>query len=213
MDKRDAGFTLIELSIALAIVAVVAVGVVPALGDIMTRNRAATLTNEFLVALSYARSEAITRARPVTLCRMDSTAGQCTDANFGSGKCVCVTTTTASTADGWEDGWLTFIDNDGDGSIDTSENDSLLQVQSALGGGFTARGNSTAAAGVGDRITFEANGTSLGSNSAAIAICAAGSDATEGSIRMQTARNISIIGTGRARAMAFDSADADNCEL
>jgi type IV fimbrial biogenesis protein FimT len=220
MDKRNAGFTLLELIIALAIFGIVAVGIVPAVGDIMTRNRATTVTNEFIGALNYARSEAVTRTRPITMCRMDSTAGQCTQTNIGTGKCVCVTTDTDDTANGWEDGWLTFIDIAGNGVVETANGDELLQVQASMGGSFTVRGNSTA----GDLITFTANGTTAGIlqtdgtttsgvSAAAIAICASGTDASEGSTRMDTARAITIIRTGRARAAAFSSAAATNCNL
>jgi type IV fimbrial biogenesis protein FimT len=210
MNKPEAGFTLLELIIVLAIFGIVTVGIVPAVGDIMTRNRAATTTNEFLGALNYARSEAVTRTRNITMCRMDSTAGQCTHANLGTGKCVCVTTSIASTANGWEDGWLTFVDFNGNGVIETVEGDELLQVQSQLGGNFTVRGSPNNAD---DKITFEANGTTFGVSNATVAVCASGTDVAEGSLRMNTARGITLIATGRARATAFLTAAATNCNL
>lgn len=211
MERRDTGFTLVELIIALAILAIVAVGVVPAIGDIMTRNRSATLTNEFLAALNYARSEAVTRTRPVTMCRIDSTAGQCTQANIGTGKCVCVTGGADESTNGWEDGWMTFVDRQRTASVNTLQGDELLQMQPPLGGGFTIRGASNSI--VKDFIRFEPNGTAIDVSNARIAICAAGTDSTEGSLRMNTARRITITATGRARAMAYSTAAAANCSL
>lgn len=209
MDKRESGFTLIELIIALVILGVVAVGVVPTVSDIMTRNRSSSITNEFLGALNYARSEAVTRTRSTTMCRIDSTAGSCTHANVGAGKCVCATTNTSEAADGWEDGWLTFVDIDGDAVVETADGDELLQVQAPLGGGFTIRGNSDAT----DNISFGSNGTTEGISAATIAVCAPGTDFSEGSSRMATARGITLIATGRARATAFTDADASKCNL
>lgn len=206
MNNQVAGFTLLELIIALAIIAIVAVGVVPAVGDILTRNRATTITNEFIGALNYARSEAVMRTRNVTMCRMDSTAGQCTDANFGTAGCVCATGSGA-TANGWEDGWLTFVDQGVVGTINTAQGDQLLQVQPQLGVGFTVRASSASTSDADNFITFRANGTRVGSD-AKLAICGSDSDATSG-----IARVITIIGTGRARAGALNAESTPSCNL
>jgi hypothetical protein len=64
-----------------------------------------------------------------------------------------------------------------------------------------------------DKITFEANGTTFGVSNATVAVCASGTDVAEGSLRMNTARGITLIATGRARATAFLTAAATNCNL
>ena len=64
-----------------------------------------------------------------------------------------------------------------------------------------------------DKITFEANGTTFDVSDVTVAVCASGTDVAEGSLRMNTARGITLIGTGRARATAFLTAAATNCNL
>lgn len=59
--RRQAGFTLIELMVALAVLAIVLGIGVPSFQNIMERNRAASQTNELLGALQATRSEAIRR--------------------------------------------------------------------------------------------------------------------------------------------------------
>ena len=83
---RHTGFTLVELLIALAIATILVTAAVPGFSTIIQNNRVTTQANEFLTALSLARSEALKRGRNVTL--------------------------TADTAGQWQDGW-TISDNFG----------------------------------------------------------------------------------------------------
>ncbi|MCC5869836.1 MAG: GspH/FimT family pseudopilin [Gammaproteobacteria bacterium] len=67
-SQSTLGFTLIELMIAIAVLAILVTVALPSFRTVIEGNRAATLANEVITALSYARAEAIRRGAPVTLC-------------------------------------------------------------------------------------------------------------------------------------------------
>lgn len=92
--KKDAGFTLTELMITLAIVGVLLMVGVPSLKTFVQGNQLIASTNELLSALHIARSEAIKLNSRVSIC--DSSDGK----------------TCALTGD-WSNGWIVFVDFDG----------------------------------------------------------------------------------------------------
>jgi type IV fimbrial biogenesis protein FimT len=204
------GFTLLELMVTLIVAAVLVVGVVPNLSSFVKRNRAASTANDLLAAIQYARSEALTRGTSVYLCRRPQTADSsaaCTDSNLTTAShCSCVTTTTATTADGWEDGWLVVADSDRSDSV--SAGDTLLQVQNALGGGFTVRGN----ANVSDQIGFRQDSTAAGSIGS-LFICGPGTETASTSERIRHARKLVISRIGQTTVGSFTSGDisANRC--
>lgn len=63
--KGQRGVTLIELMIALSIVAIVAAIAIPSFQDLVERNRLSTSSNELLGLLQLARAEAIKTNRPI----------------------------------------------------------------------------------------------------------------------------------------------------
>lgn len=67
MLMKNHGFTLLELMITLAIMAIMLSWAVPGFQEIIRQNRLTTETNELVTALNLARSEAIKRGRPVTV--------------------------------------------------------------------------------------------------------------------------------------------------
>jgi len=69
------GFTLIELMVTIAILAIVLTVAVPGFQDFIARNRLAAATNELVSALALARSEAVKRATRVTVASADWAAG------------------------------------------------------------------------------------------------------------------------------------------
>lgn len=63
--RPAAGFTLFELIVTLAIVAIMAAVAVPSFQTFFVSSRAQTQTANFVEALNYARSEAVRRAKEV----------------------------------------------------------------------------------------------------------------------------------------------------
>lgn len=71
------GFTLIELLVTLAVLVIVTTVAVPSFRNLAESNRMTGLANEMVAAVNLARSEAVKRGAPVSVCA----------------------------AGGWEDGW------------------------------------------------------------------------------------------------------------
>jgi type IV fimbrial biogenesis protein FimT len=59
------GFTLLELMVTIAVVAIMATIAVPSFRDLIQNNRVTTQTNELVTALNFARTEAVKRGRAV----------------------------------------------------------------------------------------------------------------------------------------------------
>ncbi|MEM9620953.1 MAG: GspH/FimT family pseudopilin [Pseudomonadota bacterium] len=82
---KMAGFTLVELLIALTILSIMMLFAVPAFNDFTQQRRMTTNVNSLVAAINYARSEATRRGGLVTVQANDAT-----DANdeWGAGFCV-----------------------------------------------------------------------------------------------------------------------------
>lgn len=131
-NKKTSGFTLMELIIILAIVAILASMAAPSFSNIIQTNRMSTQYNELLGTLSLARSEAVKRGVSATVCKSDN----------GS-----------SCGGSWHEGWLAFVDIDRDGVVDSGEE--VVRIHSALSGGNTlvfAR----------NRVTYDSDGLATG---------------------------------------------------
>jgi type IV fimbrial biogenesis protein FimT len=103
MKARHTGFTLIELMFTiLALGVLLGVGV-PNFVDFIRNSRMASATNDILSDFNLARSEAVKRRVPVTLCKSQD--GAACDGNA---------------TDPFES-WIIFVDNDNDGVVDTGE--------------------------------------------------------------------------------------------
>ena len=66
--RRMRGFTLIELMVTIAVVALLAAVAAPAMVTLMNSNRLSSTAGELTAALQLARAEAVRRSAPVTLC-------------------------------------------------------------------------------------------------------------------------------------------------
>ena len=62
------GFTLIELMVTIAVVALLAAVATPAMVTLMNSNRLSSTAGELTAALQLARAEAVRRSAPVTVC-------------------------------------------------------------------------------------------------------------------------------------------------
>ena len=121
--KRLAGFTIIELMITLALVAVILTVGVPAFKGLMERNRLTANINSFVSSLALARSEAVKRKQRVVVCA----------SNDGS---TCKTDNS-----GYETGWIVYVESISEnGARDNGEE--LLWVNESLSSNITLRGNS-----------------------------------------------------------------------
>lgn len=103
------GFSLIELLVVMAVAAILLAIALPSFSDVMVRNRIASSANEFIAAVTYARSEAIRRG---------GTAG------------ICASSNRTSCTGAWSDGWLVWADANRNGTLDAAE---VLRVGAASG--------------------------------------------------------------------------------
>jgi len=126
------GFTLIELLVTMAVAAILMAIAVPSYRSFMISSRIATESNDFLAALNLARSEAIKRSSPVTLCK-SANAISCT------------------TAGDWAQGWIVFEDCNRNGMVDlgtcpdrdnngAADNEEIIRVHAAMPAGWSMNG-------------------------------------------------------------------------
>jgi type IV fimbrial biogenesis protein FimT len=103
------GITLVELLVVLTILAILAAGAVPWLGDLWLDARRSAAVNELVHAFHFARQDANRGARDVVICR--STDGE---------RCA--------PAGPWQSGWLVFLNRDGDDPPVRDTGEPILKV-------------------------------------------------------------------------------------
>ena len=119
------GFNLLEMMAALAVLGTLLAMGVPAFTQMIRNNRVVADTNELVVALSVARSEAVKRGLPAAVCaRSGPTSDECR----------------TGTDNDWSNGWLVFADPAGTaGVIDAG--DEILQRFAAAPAGVSVLTN------------------------------------------------------------------------
>lgn len=85
---RRSGFSLIELLLAMTLLAILLVVAIPMTQSLLTRNRVTQHAAELVTALNYARSEAVKRGSLVTFCK--SKAGKSCEGDWRDGQIVIV---------------------------------------------------------------------------------------------------------------------------
>lgn len=73
LDRRDSGFTLIELMIVVALLGIFAAIAVPGFTQFINNNRTQSANNEVMALLQYARSTAVAQRTTISVCPDDNT--------------------------------------------------------------------------------------------------------------------------------------------
>lgn len=71
------GFTIIELMVTIAVLAIVVSIAAPSFSNILRENRTVAMTNELQGAIQLARSEAVKRRSNVVICRRNTAGDAC----------------------------------------------------------------------------------------------------------------------------------------
>lgn len=153
--RFSAGFTLIELIVVLLVVGVLAGIAFPNFRPFIQNQRISAQANDLVTDLAFARSEAIKRASPVTVCKTGNPSPS-------SGSPSCETTA----GNPWTTGRLVFVDkassttsstNDGNGVIDSNEE--ILRVRQGLEGDQNRMVGEGGADNTANRVTFNPDGS------------------------------------------------------
>jgi type IV fimbrial biogenesis protein FimT len=116
--RAERGFTIVELMIVLLILAILATIAIPSFRDFIGNSKVTGATNDLVTAINVARSSALQRATPVSVC-----------ASADQANC--------SGSTNWATGWIAFTDGAGAaGTLDGS--DLLLQSWPGLKGDMLA---------------------------------------------------------------------------
>lgn len=114
LQRPTSGFTLIEIMIALVVLATTLSVSLPLFQSMLHRNRLRAETGRFLDAINLARSEAVMRNQPVSICP---------SAMALTGKAQCTGT--------YAGGWIVFANLDKDKVVD-ADTDEVIRVFESL---------------------------------------------------------------------------------
>lgn len=143
------GITLIEVVVVTAIIAIMAAVAAPSMQAFIRGMQLRTATNDLSTGMAYARAEAIKRGWPVTVCKSSNP-------NNSTPTCAAGAT--------WQDGWIVFVDSNGDGAVTTAATasfpaDIVLRTHAAAASALTISGGTNYA----DYVAYDSRGISSGS--------------------------------------------------
>jgi len=146
--EKIRGFTIIELLVTMAVLAIVAAVAVPSFSSMVTNNRLAGEINDLVATMHYARSEAITRGVSVVVCKSADGA-------------------TCSAAGGWSQGWIIFTDTNNNQAVDGGAGDVVIRAVAGYSGtdAMTGSGNSA------NWISYNRNGFAPLNNANILKLC------------------------------------------
>ena len=113
--KHAQGFTLVELMVAISVLAIGLTIGIPSFQSFIEKNRSNAFRDRLYASLMLARSEAAKQGTFVSVCP-SSDQSSCT-----------------ASSDDWSNGWIVFVDANGDGSY-SSSNDEILRVAEGING-------------------------------------------------------------------------------
>lgn len=137
-QRAARGITLIELMVAIAVLAVLLAIGMPSFAALVRQWRQDSAVDAFIGDVRLARSTATRTSRPVVVCAIGS-AGRC------------------STGADWAGGWLVFSDLDGNGERDAGE--PVIAQRGAQAGIAAMRDKNSSA-----QLSFRSNGTLSGTS-------------------------------------------------
>lgn len=114
--NKQSGFTLVELMAVIAIGMIILFFAVPNLQSMIQNHRVTSLTNSLVSSCNLARSEAVMRGVPVTICpAVDSSFTAC--------------------GNDWSNGWIIFANPDGNAIFANNALEPLIRVKQVTGNG------------------------------------------------------------------------------
>lgn len=138
-----------------SIAAILAAIAVPSFKGLIANSAISKAVNSFIADTRYARGEAMRRGKSVTMCRSNAPLVGSPVCSAGDGLAV----------GGWMEGWVVFLDENGDGTFDNGT-DTVLRVQESLSGigDFYAVGASPSVSAIAteNKIIYDATGRAVG---------------------------------------------------
>lgn len=196
------GFTLIELMIVVALLAIISAFALPAFQSFIASNRLTSEANELLAGLNLARSEAVRTQRHVVLCRTNGVVEvDPSDPNCPMKIEGCVETSAGS----WL-GWAVFVDSDSDGVYARSE--CVLRTHVLPGGPLNVVSNDDLGS-AGNRIKFRPDGLARAQDS--MALQTAGISVCDSSGSLSTAANTRNVNLTSGSRMAVTRGGNASC--
>ena len=121
MNRQHTGFTLIELMVALAVLAILLTVGVPSMQTLISNDRLTTATNSLAASLNLARSEAAKQGLSATLCSSNDQ--------------------TSCTGSSLTDGWLIWVDANANSTLDAPGE--IVRIAEALKGSIVVTAAAT----------------------------------------------------------------------
>jgi type IV fimbrial biogenesis protein FimT len=168
--RHATGYTLIELMAVLAIASALLVIAIPMFRTQVQNSRMSAAATDLLSTFMSAKSEAVGRGYPVTVCISNEDADGCADKDA----VVCDNSEDGDDRNrGWANGWLTFVNVNDDADLDAGED--ILQIHQPLHEQESPRfpGTMTACATgkLANSVTYRPNGLTDLSGTERLVIC------------------------------------------
>jgi type IV fimbrial biogenesis protein FimT len=172
------GFTLVEVMVVLSILAILVTIALPSMRQFVVRSKIANVTNELVGSINFARSEAIRRSQPVTICPRSTPSST-----------TCPTTASQF----WNNGWVICRDLNANNRCSGTDGPPI-RVRDSIAGNFEI----VSSAGF---IRFNADGTLSGLGAARLQVTSPDS----GDLALE--RTVCVARTGRARVVDYSGAN------